>query len=344
MSRKVEIKYELLNKYNGHKGVLEGSGGTVNMESKADIKRSAQFTIKENQLKDINYSSDRIKPIYILNGVEYPLGVFIIASPDRKKQNQGVYKQIDCYDVCQILVEDKTTSAYYVKEGTKYVEIIRRILESANIISYDIVDSEKSVTRSREFEVGTSKLEIINTLLKEINYTNIYSDFNGMLIAKPYILPNMRSIDFGYNTKKNIILDSGVENINLFDIPNVIVGVVSNSDTTPLKSVLINDDVGNPLSTFNRGRNIVKVVNFTDVFDQETLNALIKREMFKENLTYRKYSFSSPINPLHGVENCLNITDDVLGIQGKYIETSWSMDLRVGGIMNHTCERVEYGY
>lgn len=340
-NRQVSIKYELLNRFNGFKRQLSGAGGTIDMDSRAEIKKSAQFEIREKDLEGVNFLNDRIRPIYVLNGVEYPLGVFIVASPDRHKNSGGVYRKIDCYDITQILKEDKVLRPYYASEGTQYTRIIPQLIESANILDYEIVETDAAIKRSREFEIGTPKLDIINELLKEINYTSLYTDLTGRLRAKPYIMPNYRNAEFIYSTEDNIIKDSGVEHVNTFEIPNIIIGVVSNTDTPPLKSIYKNEDPNSPLSTVTRGRNIVKKLEFSDINDSLTLDALVKRSLYEETSQYSQYSFESLINPKHNVENCLEIKDKTLGIESRYIETSWSMDLSVGGVMRHTCEKVE---
>lgn len=340
MTRKVSIKYELLGQHNGHKGYLQSIGGRIDMNSDAQIKKSAKITIKEDDLSNIDFYKDRIRPIYNLDGKDYPMGVFLISSPERVKKHNSVYRDIDCYDITQILLEDKVTSAYYIKEGVRHTSTVQSLIESAGILNHNIVDSDAQINRGREFEIGTSKLEIINTLLKEINYAELRTDHNGLIIAKPFIFPEGRDIDFIYSTDENIILNSSREKINSFDIPNVFLGVVSNPDVDPMRSVLINDDPTDPLSTVSRGRKIVKKYEYTDIYNKEHLDLLLKRTMEEERAGHKEYRFSSPINPNHNVENTLYIQDKVLEIDDKFVEKSWTIDLKIGGQMNHVCERV----
>jgi hypothetical protein len=177
MTREIKFRYELLNQNNSYLGTIDSISGSVAFNSLADnIKRTVRFEIKENIFKDVDYLNDRIRPIIILDDIEYEMGVFLIPSPTRIKRDGGVYREIEGYDVTQIILEDKITDRYFIKKGTNYVNAITQIVNSANIHQLLMPNSSATLTRDREFEIGTSKLRIINELLQEINYTSLWTD------------------------------------------------------------------------------------------------------------------------------------------------------------------------
>ena len=81
------------------------------------------------------------------------------------------------------------------------------------------VDNARIKT-DREFEIGTSKLEAVNYLLKEINYTSVWVDQIGNITSNPYVLPNDRLVEYTYknNEMSMIIPDTSVEEIDLFEV------------------------------------------------------------------------------------------------------------------------------
>lgn len=345
-SREIEFRYELLNKNDLIKGEIDVLSGSVSLNSLAEIKRTARFEIKENDLQRVDYLNDRIRPVVILEGKEYPMGIFLIPSPNREKKEQGIIRTIEAYDKTQILKEDKLLDRLYLKQGSKYTSVITQIINSAGIHRVSIEPTELVLKRDREFEPGTSKLSVVNALLSECNYTSIYSDHTGMLKAENYILPNLRKVDHRYNdydilNPENLKVGySTTDEVDLFNIPNIWVVVASNAENDSLKAVYKNESPTSPTSITNRSRNIVDYRTVSDIADQSTLNSYVKRLAYNSTNQYRKISFDTLINPKHSYSDCILIEDEKLGINAKYIETSWSFDLKAGATMKHNCRRV----
>ena len=342
MNRKVGYRYELLNKNNLKIGDLDMMSGSIDCKADAKIKKSGSFQISESIFKDIDYLNDRICPYIIIDGISYPLGIFLISGKDRQKRNGAVYRNIEAFDLTQILLEDKIIDRYYVKKGTSYYILIKQLIESAGIFQTQIVYTDLKVQRDREFELGASKIDIINALLEEINYTNVYVDERGFVSAKPYIIPTLREIQHRYVVGENLKIqkDSLREELDIFNTPNVYVGVVSNSEQETFKAVYVNDNPTSPLSTVSRNRNIVKVINVTDIANLNVLEGYIKRVAYEESNAYSIINFQTLNEPGHSFGDCIYIKDKDFNLGHKYIETGWSMELKAGSTMNHTARRI----
>lgn len=342
MKREIEFKYKLLNFDELEIGEISVLNGSVGMNSLAQIKRTGRFTLKENEAKHIDFLNDKLKVICVIDGKEHSLGNFLLPSPKRIRTSQGIIREIESYDVTQILLEDKFTDRYFIKKGTKYISSITQIIQSAGIRKIDLVGSDSILNRDREFEIGTSKLSTINELLNEMNYTSLYSDEQGVLKATPYILPMLKPVDFIYkNDDLSVITnDSFSDELDTFNAPNIFVGIVSNGEGQNLKSRYINENPSSPLSTINRRRNIVDVREVSDIASQEALDGYIKMIANESSSKYSKVEFNTLITPEHSYSNCLYIDHDKLKISGKYQETSWEIDLKVGGKMKHSARKV----
>jgi len=343
----VKFRYELLSKDEVKIGELQAQPGRVAMDSLAEIKRTALFELTEQEAQDVDWLSDRIRPVFCLKmpdgGIaEWPLGVFLLSSPTRKDENRKIKRNIEAYDTSLILKEDKFTDRYKISAGTKYITAIIDILNGAGIWKINIADHPGTISADKEFEIGTEKLTAINKLLAEINYTSLWVDENGYFVAQPYVLPSNRDPEYEYCTNDLSIIHPGsTEELDLFAVPNKWVRYVSNPDrAVMLRSEYTNELSTSPTSTINRGRTIVDIDSVDDIYDQATLDEYTKRIAYNASQVYGRFDFSTALMPHHSYYNCLYIEHADFGIAAKYMESSWSMDLQPGGAMTHSCRRV----
>jgi hypothetical protein len=343
----IDFRYELLDLQNRRKFDLTNvEGGKIDYNSFAQIKRSASFSMIENETLDIDYMSDRIKPYMRLQmrdagWVEFPLGVFLLSSPSRKDDGFNVVREIDAYDGLVVLIDDKVSDRYTIAEGTGYYTAIVDALTSAGINLYNIEQTDKTLPRALEFEPGTEKLTIINELLSQLNYTPLHVDVEGYYTTHTYRSPTERSEDYAYLTDgKSVIFEDAEEELDLFNVPNVFKVVRTNEEETPLISTLTNDNPSSPTSTVTRGRSILDYREINDIADQESLNAYVIRIAFEASQVFGVIRFTTALMPFHGFSNVLRFQYDRLGIDGKFLEMIWSMDLSHEGTMSHEIRQI----
>ena len=186
-NREITFRYELLNYNETRIGELTSVDGNIGLNSLAQIKRKGNFRFKENELNDVDWLNDRVQPVFILNKEhEFPLGVFMISSPDRSLRQKQIYRDVEAFDTTLILLEDKFDNRYRVLKDTNYITAITQIISSAGIWKINIPHVSSALKTDREFEIGTSKLEAVNQLLQEINYTSIWVDELGNFTSNPY--------------------------------------------------------------------------------------------------------------------------------------------------------------
>lgn len=340
-NRKVKYRYELLDKNLLYLGDLTASG-YIDFNANADITRVANLKI--NEIKDINYIDERIKIYFSLSTprgwIDYPLGVFLVSSPNRYSNGLKITRDSECYDYGVILQEDKFTARYLVKAGATYTDEILKILNSAGIVNVNIQQSDLTTNSDIEFKLGLSKLDAVNTLLKSINYNNLYFDEYGNACVVPYILPVLRNIDEVYETDgESIIKPGATEILDTFNVPNKIIRYTENPDYGELISTYVNDNPTSKFSVQSRGRIIVDVDSVSDVANQAVLDAYVQRVAVEKSV-YQSLSFRTANMPHHGYLDCLMINNKDLDVQGKYIELGWRMNLETGGEMTHSVRRV----
>lgn len=370
----IGFRYELLDKENRRKRDLTNVvSADINQSMLAQIKRTAQFNLIENE-DGIDYLNDRIKPYMRLwmppgriiareyaffshihsvelnriegnensGWIEFPLGVFLLSSPTRKDEVGSIARDIDAYDLSLILRDDKFVDRYTIVEGTNYYDALINILTGAGIKHYNIEQTDKKLPRTIEFEPGTEKIEAVNELLSQLNYTPIYVDEEGYFVSRLYISPTERSVDYAYiDDEQSITFIGAEEELDTFNVPNIFTVVRTNEEEGPLVSTFTNNNSDSPLSTVNRGRNIVDYREINNIADQQALDSYVGRIAFEASQVYGRVRFKSALMPVHGYADVLQMRYQDLNIDGKYLELNWSMKLDVvDGVMDHELRQV----
>lgn len=290
--RHVSFQYELLDRNNIFKKKLNNvESCSISYKFLSQLKSSASIVMTDN--KSIDYLNDRVKVYITLNGVKTSLGVFLMSTPSRDIKEAKVTRSITCYSLLQILLDDKIEARLTLPIGTNVVNEVKRQVGA----NYSIADSSQTLLSERIFEVGTSKLEIINDLLSVINYNSLRVDVNGIYITEPYILPTDREVERVYEEgADSIIIADMTDELDLFSVPNVIVRYTNALDIdTPLTYTYVNDNISSITSTVNRGRRIVDSAE-TDASDMITLQSITKKDAYNYNSIYSHLKFKTAID------------------------------------------------
>lgn len=336
--RKVSFQYELLDSNNQHKKWLNNvKSCSIDYKYLAQLKSSARISMVEDG--SIDFLNDRIKVYMTLNGVQYALGVFLMCTPDRNITEVNITREIECYNLCQLLLDDKLESRLVLPIGTNVVnEVIRQIGSN-----YKIETSTKTLSSEKTYETGTSKLEVINDLLGVINYNSLRVDDNGYYVSEPYVLPTERNYDVVYeDNQDSIIISDMTDSLDLFFIPNVFVRYTNSLDVkAPLSYTYVNDNASSVTSTVNRGRRIVDAQS-VEATDQSTLEAITKKQAYEYNSVYSHLNFQTAIDP-----TILNIFMPIVwvkvkhgNINDKYTITSIKFNCDVGELASLESRKV----
>jgi hypothetical protein len=343
-NRQIAFRYDLLDSSNKFKKALTTvTAASIANNSETVIKRTAKFTLRDDTA--INYLSDRIKPwvrIKMTDGgwAEFPQGVFLLSTPPRKEDTTGTYREIEAYDLLQLLTDDKVDTRYTVASGINYITAVGTVLTGASIADQNLTPTTLTLPADRDWEPGTIKLQIINDLLSAINYYSLEFNENGQAVAKPYISPSARASEYAYKNDSTSVIFPGVEqHIDLFAIPNKWVLVKSEPDSGVLIGSYTNTNPSSPTSTVSRGRTIISYQSKVEAADQATITALAARAAYEASQVYEAVPFETAIMPFHSNADCLTLEHTRLGIYAKFEEVSWSFDFTPGARMKHELRR-----
>lgn len=343
--RNLVFRFERLNAQNKLIGEIQHvADAEVSNNALADIKRTFSFSVSDDQ--PINYLSDRIKPyagIRMPDGgyVWWSLGVFLMSSPSRPYRAGGlIMRDVDAYDQLLVLRDDKVTDRYTIAAGTNYITAINSLVSGLGF-TVNATPTTKTLPVARDWDPGTSRLEILNELLTAVNYESAFFDEEGTLVCRPYKSPADRASEYTYVTGPYSLIGGEVEQtIDLFAIPNKWTVVVSNADQTPISATYTNSSVSSPTSTVNRGRTIVDFRTEQDIADQATLNAFVARLAFEASQVYEIIEFETPLMPVHQNGDVYSLDIPGMDVLATYSEHTWSLPLQVGAMMGHKIRRV----
>ena len=236
-SRRISFRYDLLDRYDSKMGEIDGieeasiSYGEFNM-----IKRSAVFLLNEYNQSNINFLNEQIQPWYILHMpdggvVEWPLGVFMLESPEKQIIGKRMRRNIGAYDKGLILDADKIVNRHFIPAGTNYVAAVVKLLSISGVTKINIAPTDTFIKNDRELPIGMKIKEAINNLLAEINYKSISVDEVGVCNSAPYIEPAQRPITQRYISGQDlIVLQELSESLDIAGHPNVFVRIARNLD------------------------------------------------------------------------------------------------------------------
>lgn len=308
----------------------------------AEIKVSLTGRFKHNP--NVDFLTDEIRPIIIIDGAEHPYGVFCVGSVNAVNDEYGASDNIEAYDRCYILKTAKTESILHLAAGTNYIQAIGSLLTAAGIVLAISTPTTYTLATDREdWDIGTDYLTIINALLAEINYNDIWFNADGYAIIQPHTEPDVNSIDHYFDTSNSSIVtplsrDVSVET-DIFDKPNVFIAVCSNADlAAPLVATAENNNPISALSITRRGRRIAEVTKVDNIASQTALQDYADKLRFESMLSSETITVKTPIVPGHGVGDIVALNHP--SIQGICEETTWRMNIGPGQYMTHELKKV----
>lgn len=293
----------------------------------------------------VNFLTDRIRPIMILDGVEYPLGLLLPAKVNTVIRETGHHLNIQAYDQGWLLQTAALDYRPYYASGTKYVTAIDNLLDAAGIGLSIITDSDLTMSRAREdWMPGTNYLTVINDLLDEMHYSHIWFDLNGTAIAAPDPEPQNTPVSHVIDETdvKSLLIKDATLDTDFYSTPNVFIYMCSNFEKSPMIAEAINNDIGSPVSVPRRGRKIYSVTRVKDVASQTALQEMADDAADRSRLRTDSITVKTGNLPNFGINETVAL--NINGELSVCVERGWTMQLIPGGTMTHRMERVMANY
>lgn len=311
----------------------------VRMQSTASIKTSLSATVKHDDFFDP--LSDELRPVLIIDGVESPAGYFLPATVTSTAANGEVTDAIEAYDLSWRVETTLWLPGQKISAGTNYIAAVESLLVSCGISLVVKTVTTSTLPHDVTYDAGTSLLTVINDLLGEINYGELWFDNAGYARLEPFAPATADNIDMVLNAAdvRSLLLPELTEEMDIFSAPNVFTCICSTPDrSSALVATAENTNPASPLSIPRRGRRIQSFVQVNEIASQTALNAYAERLCWESMAFGETVMVSTGILPGWGVQ-------DVVALQygdysGLYLSNEWDMEITAGGMMSHTLKRV----
>jgi len=338
--RNLDVRFDVLR--NGVKitTLQPKDAPTIQFDKTAEIKTSMTGTFFQDETFDALF--DEIKPYVIIDGVEHPCGVYSPATVELISAEDGKGISIEAYDRCWTVQCFCSESVLHFSAGRNYVDLIRSLLASAGIALVISTPSSAILRYDREdWDIGTSYLTIINELLSEINYQELWFNADGYAVIQPKNLLDAGNIVRTYdaNNVESMMLDNTYTSMDLYDAPNVFICVCANPDGTyPLVARAENTSPISPLSIGRRGKRIARLYKVENIASLSALEDYAQLLCQQNMLLGESISITTALIPECGMDDVVALVHP--DASGLCYETAWEMEMQTGGTMTHTLEKV----
>lgn len=313
---------------------------SVKCDSDAEVKLSLSGEFVLN-IQDPNWLKARIKPYLIIDGKESSLGEYLISQADDCTDKKGVkFWQIKGMDLGRIPQRSRTEKRVLFQAGQRYTDIVQSILLELGISRIIAIQSDATLKNDRaDWEIGTSWIKIINSLLAEINYQSLWFDTEGNARIQPHRQVDGTVIDHRYESGELSQIKPQVDiSSDIYKAYNVFTAMVSSPEyEEPMIAVSVNDIPTSRISTVNIGRVQAPIEKLDDIANQEELQKYVDNLRFQSMCSTETISFRTALNQ-HQVRDIVSIHHPQAS--GIYQETQWKMTLSFDGEMTHTAQRV----
>lgn len=333
--RNVKYRFDVIRNGVKYDELLATNTPSIEMVYNGEIKTSLSGSFKIND--QVNYLTDYIRPMMWINGVWYPLGEYITATAPDKYDTIGTV-DIKAYDRALFLQQATTIKRIMFHKGNRYLDVIQAILIENGVSKIADPDANADVlqTDREDWEIGTPYITIINQLLSEINFNSLWFDFDGYARLTKYIPPNQAEINHVYeNDRRSVLYPEWSKTTDLYEAYNVFVKVVSSPDyPEPMVARAVNNDPNSPISTVQRGRQIVDPdTEIDNIASQTALQEYVNNLMERSKLSTEEVSFQTANLPTHKIRDVISLKYS--NFSGLVSETRWVMNLRYDGSMTH---------
>lgn len=338
-TRRVEYRYSAI-RYGVEYRPLEAvEPPEITMEADAEVKTAVRGTFSVPS--DVDWLIDTMRPYMLVDGEEYPLGEYVVTSVTNQRTQDRVYSAIEGYDLGVRVKNSTLGERISIPWGTKYLDAIQAQLLACGIqrVIMDPLADATQETRA-DWEIGESRLKVINDLLAEINYRSLWFDSAGVARLTKYRQPAPELAVRTYAADKmSVIADETTSSLDTYGAYNEWIAVVSNPDKSIMTARAVNDNPISALSVQRIGKRTAPIIRLDNIASQTALQEYVDNVKFRGMASTETVTWATANMP-HEVGEIIILQHPHL--QGVFEETAWSMTLQAGAEMRHTGKRVVY--
>lgn len=254
---------------------------TIDRDSESDTLGSASISITNS----VGECYIRIYLITIQNGVreKFPLGTFLVQTPSSSFDGKIRNVTMDAYTSLIELKENPPPLGYSLFKDENIMDIAYRLCRENMRAPVVPATSDAKLFYDFVSETNDTWITFISDLIANAKYEFMLDEMGRVLFAPKQDTAALQPVWTYDDDNSSILYPDFSMDHDIYGIPNVVEVIYSNGrDTYYARAV--NDDVNNPLSTVNRGREILHRVNDPDMIGDPTQNQITEyaNQLLKE--------------------------------------------------------------
>lgn len=286
---------------------------SISRDYEADTRGSATFDIAES----LGECYIRVYLITIQNGVEekHPLGTFLIQTPSLTFNGMYTDISMDAYTPLLELKEKQPPIGYYVPKNSNVMDQVCMIMRDK--LRAPMVSTSAEDTLYSDFVADTEEtwLSFLIDLAAYAKYEIILDEIGRVLFAPKQDTASLQPIWTYDDSNSSILYPDITLDHDLYDVPNV-VEILYSSSNDVFYSRVVNDDPNSPISTVNRGREIVRRVTDPEMTGDPTQERI---DEYAKQLLEELSSLEYTISYTHGycpvrIGDCVRLNYERAGI------------------------------
>ena len=240
---------------------------SINRDSDTETLGSATIDITDS----LGECYIRVYLITLQNGVKekHPLGTFLVQTPSSSFNGRIRNVTMDAYTPLIELKESPPPIGYSVPKDSNIMELANRLTrENARA---PIIEGQCNTTLFYDFVADTNDtwLSFLIDLIANAKYTYALDEMGRILFSPKQDTASLQPVWTYTDDNSSILYPDFSMQHDIYGVPNVVEVVYSNGIDCYYSRV-VNDDPNSPISTINRGREIIHRVTDPDIIGDPT--------------------------------------------------------------------------
>lgn len=240
---------------------------TISWDVEAETLGSATIDISES----LGECYVRVYLVTIQNGVRerHPLGTFIVQTPSESFDGKIRDVSMDAYTPLLELKESPPPLGYSLLKEDNIMDAAYRICREHT--RAPVVSTQCDTTLDYDFVANTSDtwLTFVIDLITNAKHELVLDEWGRVLFAPKQDTASLQPVWTFGDGGSSILYPEITTDRDLYGIPNVVEVIYSNGNDMYYARA-VNDDTNSPISTVNRGREIIHRVTDPDVVGSAT--------------------------------------------------------------------------
>lgn len=200
----------------------------------------------------------RVYLITIQNGLRerHPLGTFMVQTPSTSFDGKVHTVTMDAYTPLIELKEKQPPYGYSLLKDTNIMNIAYQLTSENARAPVVRTSSDKTLSYNFVSETDDTWITFLKDLIANAEYSFALDELGRIMFAPDQDTASLQPLTTFDDSNSSILYPDITMDHDLYGLPNVVEVIYSN-DSDSFYAKVVNDDENSPISTVNRGREIV---------------------------------------------------------------------------------------